>query len=114
MAKKARADRWLRKMFITMNRAFFDGKLPKSTIVRFARIKDDGVTGTEEGVSTILIHSDLIEHPDLGAIVLLHEMNHAYLRHLGYIGYDHLGGHGTRFHAGIDRLYIAGAYETLL
>src|SRR5208282_3275053 len=101
MAKRARANRWLQKMFVTMNKAFFDGKIPKNTIVRFSRIKDDGQTSTTGGVSTILIHSDLIKHPDLGAIVLLHEMAHAHLRHSDYIGYDHLGGHGTLFHADI-------------
>ena len=114
MTKKARADRWLQHMFRTMNIGFFEGKIPKSTVVRFARIKDDGQTSSTEGVSTILIHSDLIKHPDLGTIVLLHEMVHAHLRHSNYVGYDHLGGHGTLFHAGIDRLYKIGAYETLL
>jgi hypothetical protein len=111
---RLRPNQWLLKMFDEMNYNFFNCRIPKSTTVSFAKIKHDGVTKYNRGVSTILIHRDLIKHPDLAAIILLHEMNHADLHVSGYTGYEHLNGHSTLFHAGIDRIYRQGAYESLL
>jgi hypothetical protein len=117
MTKNAakRCNRWLNEMFTSLNYGFFNGRLPKSTTVRFEKLKKaDGKTHWCQGVAEIAIHSDLRGHSELATIVLLHEMVHADLYVKGYIGYDYLKGHSTLFHAGIDKLYQAGSYEDLL
>jgi hypothetical protein len=111
---RAKADRWLKGLFRHLNHVFFDCRIPKSTTVCFTGMKDDGQTESEGGVYHIRVHKDLIKHPDLATIVLLHEMVHADLRVCGYVGYDHLEGHSTLFHAGIHKLWTLGAFETLL
>lgn len=111
---RSKPNAWLKNLFDEINTKFFNDRIPRSTTVTFARIKEDGLTSYSGGVSTIKISRDLIRHPDLSIIILLHEMNHAALHVSGYTGYDHLKGHSTLFHAGIDRLYRQGAYETLL
>lgn len=105
----------LRASFKIFNNRFFDGRINLPiTNVRFADNEDcedsDGLfTGDE-----ILVHQDLKKHPDFAMITLLHEMVHADLRQDGYVGYQHDGGHHTRFYGGLDRLYKAGAFEGLL
>ena len=94
--------------FSAMNSQFFDRKIPAMR-VRFANIDEEGLFKPEE----ILINQSLKKFPDLATLVLLHEMNHAYVRLNGYNGIMN-DGHDIIFHVGIDRLYKAGAYEGIL
>jgi hypothetical protein len=99
----------LQKIFKLMNKRFFAERIPDMT-VKFGDIEDDGICTPDE----IIINKDLKGHSDYAIITLLHEMVHADVNNDGYIGYENDGGHHTRFYAGIDRLYKAGAYEGLL
>lgn len=98
----------LQELFDYFNERFFEDRVRVK--VRFGKIKEDGLCDTEH----ITISDTLKRHPDLIAIVLLHEMTHGYLNETGYVGHEQDGGHSTLFHAEIDRLYRAGAYEGLL
>jgi hypothetical protein len=62
----------------------------------------------------ISISPGLKNFQSLCYLVLLHELAHAYLEVQGYKGYPGDGGHGMRFQAELDRLYHAGAYDSLL
>jgi len=98
----------LQMFFKIFNRRYFGNKIP-AMHVRFGKIKEEGLF-REDG---IIVNSGLRRFPDLASLVLLHEMNHAYLEANGYNGVMD-GGHSTIFHVGIDRLYKAGAYEGIL
>src|SRR4029077_12551404 len=107
-------NKGLRAIFDLINEKFFEGKIPSSTIVRFAKILDDGRC-LHSDPQQILINRGLRYFPDLSIIVLIHEMAHAYLHTQGYVGWDLADkGHQLRFFSEIDRLYRAGCYEGLL
>jgi len=103
----------LQKSFNILNKRFFQGRL-NGAIVKFGDCGEDGKADGEHTSGEITISSDFKRHPDMALLTLLHEMVHADLDREGYIGYVSDGGHHTRFYAGIDRLYKAGAYEGLL
>jgi hypothetical protein len=104
----------LRKAFNFLNDRFFNSRIPGNTIVKFARIPDDGQHIMEDGSSVILIDRSLQRHPDLATVVLIHEMIHADLRIAGYVGYSAEHSHDVIFYAAQHRLYLAGIYEGLL
>lgn len=110
---KKMTNKELQKIFKRLNDRFFAGRI-RDMGVRFANDDDcqecDGLCTSDD----IFIHDTLRRHPDLACLVLLHEMIHADLYQDGYIGHESDGGHHTRFYAGIDRLYKAGAFEGLL
>ena len=108
------SNKLLRDFFDCANQIYFDNRLLDSSIITFGKIKEDGICKNVGGVTKITIHEDLRKHPDLAFVVVLHEMLHADLFHTGYRGREHIEGHGTLFHAGIDRLYKAGAFEGLI
>lgn len=102
----------LKKSFDSMNELFFNNEVDSNIKVRFASDEDcqdsDGIHFHD---GQIFIHEDFKRHSDMAALTLLHEMAHAHLHALGYIGWPHDGGHGTQFHVELDRLYKAGAYD---
>lgn len=103
----------LRSAFDVLNKRFFENRICEDIIVRFGDNEDcEGCDGLHTGAE-IVIHEDFKKHGDVALLVLLHEMEHADLHQDGYIGYKNES-HHIRFHAGIDRLYKAGAYEGLL
>ena len=102
-------DKNLKSTFDYLNDRFFNGDIPELGL-KFKNIREDGRYGRGE----IIINSDLKTHPDITMIILLHEMNHAYMDAMGNIGYEHDGGHNTAFYVGLDRLYRLGAYDDLL
>jgi|HubBroStandDraft_2_1064218.scaffolds.fasta_scaffold123826_2 hypothetical protein len=104
----------LRKAFDFLNDRFFNSRIPGNTIVKFARIPDDGQCHMDDGSAVILIDRSLQKHPDLATVVLIHEMIHADLRHAGYIGYSAEHCHDIMFYAAQHKLYLAGIYEGLL
>jgi hypothetical protein len=105
---KGFSNKSLQMFFKVFNERYFGKKIPAMR-VRFGKIKDEGHFRQDR----IIINSLLRKFPDLASLVLLHEMNHAYLEANGYNGIMD-GGHSIVFHVGIDRLYKAGAYEGIL
>ena len=103
-------NKQLKKIFNKFNERFFAGRIP-NLVVKFSDIKLDGLY---RYTGQILINRGLTKHPALVMIILLHEMAHANLKELGYIGHEEDGGHHTIFFAELDRLYKVGAYEGLL
>jgi len=107
-------DKKLRLAFDLFNEKYFEGKIRDSIEVRYADNQD---CGPDDGLSSedfIYIQKDFKYHPDMGLIVLLHEMQHCYMHQKGYRAWKDGGGHHMLFFAGLDRLYKAGAYEGLL
>jgi Zn-dependent peptidase ImmA (M78 family) len=104
-------NKQLHKLFVTLNRRFFEGQIPEDMSVRFKDVSGMDGCYTKDN---IVINSNLRNRRTAVMITLLHEMVHAMLHYDSYIGYAEDRGHGTRFQAGIDRLYKAGAYDGLL
>jgi hypothetical protein len=112
-----RMDKKLRKEFDNLNEAFFEGRLEFLT-VRFTdpkkKLPRDASGAYYPIKKQILIESALKDFSSYVTIVLLHEMIHADLDLRGYIGYPTDGGHGMLFQVELNRLYQAGAYDSLL
>lgn len=107
-------DKKLRSAFEIFNKLYFEDKIRENTEVRYADDEDcDGCDGLSS-VDFIYVHEDYKRHPDMGFIILLHEMQHCYMHQKGYVDWKDEGGHHMLFYAGLDRLYKAGAYEGLL
>jgi hypothetical protein len=111
---KPKTNKWLQKTYEALNNQFFDGRLKlRPSKVRFAswdELDDDGMYLIGD---SLLVNEDFKTHETMCVIVLLHEMVHVDQNQGGYVGYTD-DSHDLIFHAGIDRLYRAGAYETLL
>jgi len=108
-------NKWLSKEFHNLNKMFFDSKIIGVT-VKFGNLSPTGASGVWRRHSrTIVICNKARATADESyvAIVLLHEMAHAYLDN-DYKGYPKDGGHGSRFQAEMWRLIMAGAYDGLL
>jgi hypothetical protein len=107
-------DKKLRNAFELFNEKYFESKIRETIEVRYG---DDEDCDDCDGLSSedfIYVHKDFKYHPDMGLIVLLHEMQHCFMHQKGYNAWKDEGGHHMLFFAGIDRLYKAGAYEGLL
>jgi len=105
----------LQTEFNQLNDRFFQGKL-NGVQVRFG--KTEGIRGADGSFNTmtkIIRVSPIFQNlPVMCCIVLIHEMAHAYLDLMGYVGYPADAGHGGLFQVELDRLYKAGAYDSLL
>lgn len=107
-----RSDPRLKRIFNEYNRKWFGGKLPGSTVVRWARSKKDLKFECES--KTVLACADnetIVMSPwmkgstNLCRFTMLHEMVHVKL--------PPIAGHGPRFQKEMHRLARAGAFAKL-
>jgi hypothetical protein len=106
-------DKQLQNEFFMLNERFFDDKLPYIE-VRFGG-NHPGTDGHfDMSKNEIHLSVGLRNFPNLLMIVLIHEMAHASMAIQGYRGYPGDGGHGGLFQVELDRLYKAGAYDSIL
>jgi hypothetical protein len=105
-------DAGLSAAFRLLNRRWFDGALPASVSVRYARLDVAGLwTLYDDGSHDIEVNEGLRAFRRLSCAVLLHEMCH--------IGRELAGdashvGHGGGWRAERRRLMAAGAFDPYL
>jgi hypothetical protein len=111
---KLGTDKKLRGVFNIFNEKYFEGKIRDNIEIRYGNNEDcencDGLASCD----FIYVHEDFKRHPDMGLIILLHEMQHCHMLQKGYNDWKEEGGHHMLFYAGIDRIYKMGGYEGLL
>ena len=106
-------DKKLREAFNLFNEKYFEGKIRTNIEVRYGDNEDCESSDGLSCADFIYIHEDFRSHPDMGLIILLHEMQHCYLAQKGYNSWKG-DSHQMLFYAGIDRIYKMGGYEGLL
>lgn len=107
---RAKANYRLRKSFDDNNELFFNNQLERPTILEYRRLRDAAgeTTYLDDGMTSLVIHEDLIKFERLTEIVLLHEMAHI------ANGRNYKPDHGLLHDAELHRLYLSGAYADLL
>lgn len=103
----------LKRYFNSYNKRFFGNKLPKNTVVKFARIspRDMGECYSFLDPPIIRIDPNLREYNCIARLVLVHEMAHLSVRAI--YGGKTRGDHGPEFQAEMLRLAAMGALKGL-
>ena len=115
MKIKKMSDVSLLVEFDMLNEFFFAGKIVLNRVEFAKKPLSRGAMGAYFNQRKwILIDKTFMNFPRICTELLLHEMAHAHLDLQGYVGYPSDEGHGGLFHVEIDRLYKAGAYDSIL
>lgn len=108
---KTKANKRLRKVFRTLNKLYFDGRLKEPSVLEYKRMKPDCIgmqSFRPDGTSEIYIDDSIRWSERTVTITLLHEMVHL------DNGLDCIPHHGMLFYARIHKLFQQGAYDELL
>ena len=108
-------SRKLKRAFLSFNRRYFNGRLPKETEVKYSKkiFRKHHFLGhaiyLKNALSLIRIAKELKRTPTIAQLVLLHEMCHIALMQQGRF----LENHGTRFQKLMLKLAKKGAFKDL-
>jgi hypothetical protein len=111
MANTSKQNNKLKRLYLELNRKWFENKLPKDIKVKFSKhINKNSIDGAYYYKDRVIyIASAAREFPIYLEIILLHEMVHVKTRER-----DGLGHHGPEFHSETFKLVRVGAYMGLL